>query len=53
MPIAQIALECGFSSQSHLTTMFRQLTGMPPAAWRRANARVSGFGRKNLKNTGN
>jgi AraC family transcriptional regulator len=53
MPIAQIALECGFSSQSHLTTMFRQLTGMPPAAWRRANAGVSGTGRKNLKNTGN
>lgn len=29
-----IAFECGFSSQSHFTTMFRQLTGVTPAAYR-------------------
>jgi AraC family transcriptional regulator len=53
MPIAQIALECGFSSQSHFTTSFRQFAGMPPAAWRRANASFSGEGRKILKIKGN
>lgn len=34
-PIAEIALLCGFSSQSHLTTAFRQDTGATPAAFRR------------------
>lgn len=36
MPLAVIAFECGFSSQSHFTTNFRQVTGMTPAAWRSA-----------------
>jgi AraC family transcriptional regulator len=52
MPIAQIALECGFSSQAHFTTTFREYAGMPPAAWRRANAGMPREGRKILKNKG-
>lgn len=33
--IAEIALECAFSSQQHFTTAFRKATGATPAAWRR------------------
>lgn len=33
-PIAQVALDCGFSDQSGFTTAFRRLTGMTPAAFR-------------------
>jgi len=32
--IADIALECGFNSHSHLSKQFRQLTGMTPKAFR-------------------
>lgn len=38
MPIVEIALECGFSHQEHLTTVFRRFTGLTPAVFRRANA---------------
>jgi AraC-like DNA-binding protein len=34
-PIADIAIECGFADQSHLTRVFVMLTGSTPAAWRR------------------
>jgi len=34
-PIAEIALMCGFSDQSHLTRLFRAMVGQPPASWRR------------------
>jgi AraC family transcriptional regulator len=34
--LAQIALECGFSSQPHFTSVFREHTGLSPARWRRA-----------------
>jgi AraC family transcriptional regulator len=34
-PIAEIALECGFSDQSHFTRVFTNLMGMPPGVWRR------------------
>lgn len=33
-PIAVIALDAGFSSQSHFTTSFRLVTGVTPATWR-------------------
>ena len=33
-PIAAIALECGFSSQSHLTYAFRIATRTTPRRWR-------------------
>lgn len=35
-PIAAIAAECGFSSQSHLTRVFHRLTGRTPADYRAA-----------------
>ena len=33
--LAQIALDCGFSSQPHFTSVFRRYTGFSPARWRR------------------
>jgi len=39
MQVAEIALACGFSDQSHFTTAFRRLTGMPPHRYR---LRISG-----------
>lgn len=35
MPVAQVALACGFANQSHFTRVFRLVTGCTPAAWRR------------------
>ncbi|MBB6253653.1 helix-turn-helix domain-containing protein [Nitrospirillum iridis] len=35
LPIAEVALACGFADQSHLTRVFAAATGLPPAAWRR------------------
>jgi AraC family transcriptional regulator len=32
--IMDIALDCGFSSHSHLSKQFRQLTGITPKAYR-------------------
>lgn len=34
-PLAEIAFECGFSSQSHMTDIFRTRLGVTPAAHRR------------------
>jgi AraC family transcriptional regulator len=36
LPIAQIASECGFASQSYLTTCFKSRHGVTPARFRRA-----------------
>ncbi|MGH9508550.1 MAG: helix-turn-helix transcriptional regulator [Terriglobales bacterium] len=33
-PVAQVAAEAGFADQSHLTRMFKRLTGVTPAAFR-------------------
>jgi len=33
--LAMVALNCGFKSQSHFTTLFKHKTGMTPAAYRR------------------
>jgi len=38
VPIAQIALKIGFQSQSRFTTLFLQLTGITPRAYRGKNA---------------
>lgn len=38
-PIAQLALECGFASQEHLTRHFRRICRTTPAAYRREQAR--------------
>ena len=37
-PLAQIALDCGFADQAHLSRHFLRLTGERPASWRRARA---------------
>ena len=43
LPLADIALACGFSSQSRLTTAFRKATGFTPARYRKgADAPVGG-----------
>lgn len=39
--LAHIAAACGFSSQSHLTRCFRQVTGHTPASYRQARSRGS------------
>lgn len=36
LPIAEIALACGFSSQSHFTTSFTENVGVSPGRWRRS-----------------
>jgi AraC family transcriptional regulator len=33
-PLSQIAAECGFADQSHLTRCFRKVVGESPATWR-------------------
>ena len=35
LPLADIALACGFTDQSHLARVFSQLAGATPGAWRR------------------
>jgi transcriptional regulator GlxA family with amidase domain len=36
-PLSQIALDCGFADQTHLSKLFRRLTGRTPNNWRRAH----------------
>ncbi|WP_334186269.1 helix-turn-helix domain-containing protein [Novosphingobium sp.] len=38
-PLAQIALECGFCDQSHLTRTFAKRLGTTPARWRQSQIR--------------
>lgn len=38
LPLSQIALDCGFADQSHLSRVFRRATGLSPAVWRRHHA---------------
>ena len=38
LPLREIALACGFSSQSHLTARFRKQTGITPRSYRRIAA---------------
>jgi AraC family transcriptional regulator len=37
MPLAEIAIACGFFDQSHLTKIFSRAIGSTPGAWRRAH----------------
>lgn len=39
-PLAQLSLDLGFSSQSHLTRLFSDLTGLTPHTFRRAQRRM-------------
>jgi AraC family transcriptional regulator len=34
LSITEIALECGFANQSHLTKIFKEQTGITPKAYR-------------------
>jgi AraC family transcriptional regulator len=36
LSLSDVATECGFSDQSHLTRVFSQMVGASPGAWRRA-----------------
>ena len=36
LPLAEVALACGFADQSHLTRVFTGMVGVSPSAWRRA-----------------
>ncbi len=42
-PLRQIALDCGFADQAHLSRLFKQMVGASPAAWRRARSQPSGM----------
>lgn len=35
LSLADVAIACGFSDQSHMTRTFKRLTGAAPGAWRR------------------
>jgi AraC family transcriptional regulator len=35
MPLAQVALACGFADQSHFTHVFTSVVGAAPGEWRR------------------
>lgn len=35
LPLAQIALDCGFTDQAHFTNAFGKATGTTPARWRK------------------
>ena len=37
LPLADIAIVCGFSDQSHMTRTFTRLTGSAPGLWRRGH----------------
>jgi AraC family transcriptional regulator len=44
IPISIIALDCGFANQTHLTKVFRQMTGMTPKAYQ-------GFGLRRISSS--
>ena len=35
MPVVDVALEVGFQTQAHFTSVFKRIVGQPPHAWRR------------------
>lgn len=41
LPIAEIAYECGFSSQQHFTTAFKGRFNVPPGQWRRLRSELN------------
>jgi AraC-like DNA-binding protein len=43
--VAAVALDAGFQAQSHFTTVFKRLTGLTPARWRRVAVNAQRLGR--------
>jgi AraC family transcriptional regulator len=43
-PLSQVALDCGFSTQSRMTTAFARSMGLTPARYRRAHGKTAGSG---------
>jgi AraC family transcriptional regulator len=41
LSLSDVAMECGFSDQSHLTRVFRQTVGVTPGAWRRGSQAIA------------
>jgi AraC family transcriptional regulator len=39
--ISEVALDCGFTDQSHLTRVFSVMVGAPPGVWRRGRGNLS------------
>jgi transcriptional regulator GlxA family with amidase domain len=39
-PVAAIALDVGYDSEAAFSRAFKRITGLPPAAWRKAQTRV-------------
>ena len=39
LPLAEIAMECGFADQSHFTRVFTSFAGSSPRTWRMQGAR--------------
>jgi AraC family transcriptional regulator len=37
VPLREVATRCGFRSQSHFTSRFKQTTGTPPGRWVRTS----------------
>ncbi|MEM5329252.1 AraC family transcriptional regulator [Paraburkholderia sp. JHI2823] len=50
-PLAEIAMICGFSDQSHLSRVFLKMCGATPGAWRRAARTWSLLARAKLRAT--
>jgi AraC family transcriptional regulator len=47
MPIVEIAYECGFSHQEHLTRLFKRYCATTPAAYRKSRrSQLSAFCRR-------
>ena len=41
LSLSDVAVECGFSDQSHLTRVFRKTVGVSPGVWRRGSQAIA------------